>query len=396
MRTPSDAAPATSTPAAAWARAATFALAVAALASGAGPARAGAPLPDLTTSVADVEVERDANVTPGDVAEGCASATTGVDLLRFSTFSHNEGAADLLLGDPMCPNCATMPGASCGNPAFHCSPAGGHGHGHYTNYATYELLDAEQNVVAVGGKLGFCLLDTFCEGGAVPRFDSCDFQGLSAGCTDEYAYTLGCQYIEVTGLPDGAYTLRVTVDPLDEIAESDESNNAALEPVSLGPHVEPDVALAGTTVRLAALPSGATRLRLAAEAGGPLDLPSAGLAPTQGGATLAVADAGAPGSGLAFDLPADGWEALGRPPGADGWRFRGGKDGPCRRARLGPRGLRARCEGPGLALPAEGVLDVVFTSGGEKRYCVRFGGKERRNDARRLERVKAAIAACPS
>src|SRR5262245_8438619 len=104
---------------------------------------AGEP-PDLTASVEDVYVDRGTNVKLGDVAEGCASAATGVDLLRFSTLTHNEGLGDFEIGDPMCPDCDAMPGAICGNPAFHCSPADGHGHGHYTNYAIYQLLDANE------------------------------------------------------------------------------------------------------------------------------------------------------------------------------------------------------------------------------------------------------------
>jgi hypothetical protein len=362
-------------------------------------ARAGAPaLPDLTASVDDVFVDRDTTVVPGDVAEGCASATTGVDLLRFSTLTHNIGAADFPIGDPMCPDCDAFPGALCANPdfEFHCSPADGHGHGHYTNYAVYDLLDASEQVVATGGKLGFCLIDTSCDNGT-PTFGSCDFQGLSAGCTDVYDVSLGCQYIEVTGLPDGAYTLRITVDALAEISESNEANNAALFEVVLGDgSSEPDEALPGTSLRLEAKKGGGTKLRLAAEPAGSLELPAAEHAPTEGGATLTVSDGAAVGSALAFDLPAAGWEALGKPPGASGWRFRGAKGDPCRKVRLGDQGLRARCEGAGLALPAAGPVEVVFTASAAKRYCATFGGTEKRNDAKRLQRVKAASAGCPA
>jgi hypothetical protein len=369
-----------------------------AAAAAAGAARAGAALPDLTASVDDVFVERDTSVVPGDVAEGCASATTGVDLLRFSTLTHNIGAADFPIGDPMCPDCDAFPGALCANPdfEFHCSPADGHGHGHYTNYAVYDLLDASEQVVATGGKLGFCLVDTSCDNGT-RTFGSCDFQGLSAGCTDVYDVSLGCQYIEVTGLPDGAYTLRVTVDPRGEVDESNEANNAALFDVVLGDaSTEPDEPLPGTSLRLEARRSGGTKLRLAAEPAEPLALPAAEHAPTEGGATLTVGDSTAVGNALSFDLPAARWEGLGKPPGASGWRFRGAKGDPCRKVRLGDQGLRARCAGAGLALPAAGPVEVVFTASGAKRYCATFGGTEKRNDAKRLQRVKAASADCPA
>lgn len=371
--------------------------AFAALAAVAAPpaARAGAALPDLTAYAEDVFVDRDTTVVPGDVAEGCASATSGVDLLRFSTFTSNGGDADLAIGDPVCPDCDENPGAVCGNPLFHCSPADGHGHGHWTDYAIYELLDASQQVVATGGKLGFCLIDSFCEAGQLPAYLSCSFQGLSAGCTDEYAYTLGCQYVEITGLPDGSYTLRISVDPLAEIEEADETNNVYTRPVTLGESTEPDEGLLGTRLRLTARQT-ATRLRLVAEPSGPLALPAPDHAPTETGATLSVTEEGAPGNALSFDLPAAGWKGLGKPEGSDGWRFRGGAGSPCRKARLGDGGLRARCEGAGLSLPVGGALEVVFTTSGAKRYCARFGGTEKRNGARRLERVKAGVADCPT
>jgi hypothetical protein len=296
----------------------------------------------------------------------------------------------------MCPDCDANPGAVCGNSFFHCSPAEGHGHGHWTDYATYELLDGAQQVVAEGGKLGFCLVDSFCEAGTFPAYVSCDFQGLSAGCTDEYTYTLGCQYIEITGLPDGDYTLRLTVDPLGQIEESDETDNVYAQAVTLGASTEPDASLPGTSLRLEAARQGATKLRLAAEPAGALDLPLAANAPTEDGAALLVAEDGAPGNALSFDLPAAGWKGLGRPEGSAGWRFRGGKGSPCRKVRLGDGGLRARCTGPGFSLPVAGAVDVVFTTSGAKRYCAHFGGTEKRNSAKRLERVKAGLADCPA
>jgi hypothetical protein len=64
--------------------------------------------------------------------------------------------------------------------------------------------------------------------------------------------------------------------------------------------------------------------------------------------------------------------------------------------RLDEGGLRARCAGVGLTLPVAGALDVVFTTSGAKRYCARFGGTERRNSEKRLERVKAGLADCPA
>jgi Lysyl oxidase len=187
-------------------------------------------LPDLVPAIGDVTLQRGTTVPPGDVAEGCAAATSGIDLLRFSTTARNTGTADVVLGDPQCPDCITHPLAVCGNPQVICSPAGGHGHGHYSNYARYELLDSTGRVAVVGRKQGFCLRDSICPS---PVY-TCTFQGISAGCADVYGANLGCQYLDVTGVPDGNYTLRVTLDPFGRIAELDETNNVTTQAVTLG------------------------------------------------------------------------------------------------------------------------------------------------------------------
>jgi len=191
-------------------------------------------LPDLTATVSDVEIELDTTVPAADLLEGCASASSGIDILRFSGTTNNLGPADVVVGDPDCPNCEQNPLAVCANPNFICAPADGHGHGHYQNFASYELLDETgQNVVAQGHKQGFCLRDTSCAPGASPKFD-CHFQGLTAGCSDLYGSFLGCQYIEIPPeLPGGNYLVRMTADPLNLFEEANETNNAHSVPVTI-------------------------------------------------------------------------------------------------------------------------------------------------------------------
>ncbi|MGB3050512.1 MAG: lysyl oxidase family protein [Polyangiales bacterium] len=189
-------------------------------------------LPDLTATVSNIQMEFDTTVPAADLLEGCASASSGIDILRFSGTTHNLGPADVVIGDPGCPNCEQNPLAVCAHPNFICAPADGHGH--YQNFAAYELLDETgQNVVAQGHKQGFCLRDSFCSFGSL-TFD-CDFQGLAAGCSDIYGYTLGCQYIEITGVPAGNYLVRMTSDPLNLFAETNETNNAHSVPVTIPP-----------------------------------------------------------------------------------------------------------------------------------------------------------------
>jgi len=180
---------------------------------------------DLVPELSDIGVEFGAIVDPGDVAEGCAASIGPIDLLRFSRMAHNKGTVDIRMGDPRCPDpCSDHPLAVCENPSFICSPAGGHNHAHFRDFARYELRDVSgQNVVARGHKESFCLRDTICD----TEQYTCGFQGISAGCADLYVAFLGCQYVEITGVEPGEYLLRVALDPENRIAESDDTNNVA-------------------------------------------------------------------------------------------------------------------------------------------------------------------------
>jgi hypothetical protein len=201
-------------------------------------------LPDLMPAVSNVSVSFGATVAAGDVAEGCAEATSGVDLLRFAVASRNAGTADLVLGATECPSpCSAHPLEVCGNPEFICSPAAGHNHAHYSGFARYELLDEAGQAFIVGHKQGFCLQDQGC---ATPVY-SCEFQGISAGCEDVYNATLGCQYLDVTGVPSGSYTLRVTLDPFNRLPELDEVNNVVTLPVVVPARPGPTTTSTSTT-----------------------------------------------------------------------------------------------------------------------------------------------------
>lgn len=192
-------------------------------------ARPAAALPDLVPEVYDVGVST-ADVGAGDVAEGCAGGRFGRRLVQFSMRTRNQGGSDLLMGDPGCPNCTLFPGAPCTNPLFVCGTA--HAHAHFSSFARTEIVNSADQVVAVGRKYGFCLLDHDC---ATPQY-SCSFQGITAGCNDLYAKGLPCQYVDITDtpLPDGVYRLRLTLDPENELAESDDSNNTVEVPFTLG------------------------------------------------------------------------------------------------------------------------------------------------------------------
>ena len=111
----------------------------------------------------------------------------------------------------------------------------GHGHIHFEGFATYDLVDSNGNVVASGGKTSFCLINirqpfpgvsanadvVHGRGG-----NSCgSIQGISAGYSDVYSASLDDQWIDVTNVADGDYTLQIVTDPDNNIQEADESNN---------------------------------------------------------------------------------------------------------------------------------------------------------------------------
>jgi hypothetical protein len=194
--------------------------------SPASPSRSPLPHADLTPEIYDVHFEPNATVDAGDVVEGCAGAATGRTLLRFGTRVENVGPDDLVLGNPGCPDCVANPGAACTNPLFVCSP--GLQVSHYRAAAAFELLDPAGNVVVVGSKRGYCFNDDDCTGGATAKFTSCDDQGLTSGCIDDYEPFLSCQYLDVTDVPNvlqRAFRLRVTVDQYGYLPDADRSDN---------------------------------------------------------------------------------------------------------------------------------------------------------------------------
>ncbi|MBI3245925.1 MAG: hypothetical protein HYZ50_05410 [Deltaproteobacteria bacterium] len=356
-------------------------------------------LPDLIPEVSNLQADFQTSVSAGDVAEECASATTGVDLLRFSVFTRNIGTADLTLGDPDCPDCHDNPGAICGNVDFHCSPAGGHNHGHYSNYARYDLLDSNNQVVAVSGKFGFCLADTSCPPGTSFHYN-CGYQGLTVGCGDLYSFFLGCQYIDITPLPSGNYTLRITVDPLNQIAELDETNNVTTLPVSFDRDKEPDAEIPGNFVELSRqLQASRFHFRFFSKSTVRFSMPGPEHAPTALGATLILRDTAAPpDEKTTIYLPQDRWIGLGSPAGAKGYRYRSGPSSgdECSLVELKPTGITATCNrfvAP-PTLPIQGQLSVQIHSGESKRYCATLGGNPIKNSTTIFKRKNAPAAPC--
>ncbi|MCB9741435.1 MAG: hypothetical protein H6741_29405 [Alphaproteobacteria bacterium] len=150
------------------------------------------------------------------IAEGCVSGAGTRKVVRFTTMVGNVGFADFHLGSP--------PGDN-----FIWSEC--HEHYHYEAYANYDLLNPEGEVVNTGHKNGWCLMDlsTYDTDIATSNCNTftCSNQGVSMGCADIYSSSLDCQWIDVTDMADGDYTLRVITNPESVIEELNYTNNTA-------------------------------------------------------------------------------------------------------------------------------------------------------------------------
>lgn len=186
------------------------------------------PLPDLVLVGAEMEgttviADTAFNAQACEIAEGCVAVPGLRRLLRFATVTENIGAGDLSLG--------TVPPAGVSDGIFVWSPC--HLHHHIAGYADYELRDATR-VVAAGHKRGFCLEDdeqVDPSRGPSHGYD-CNFQGLSVGWADVYGNSLPCQWIDITGLSSGTYTLRVVVNASGVLPDADPTNNEWLTSVT--------------------------------------------------------------------------------------------------------------------------------------------------------------------
>jgi len=152
---------------------------------------------------------------------------TAVDLLRFAVTSLNNGTADY------------RPSLEPSKWQFFTC------HDHYHSeptYSEYTILPAGgSDIVAAGHKASFCLEDVTCTPRGKLTF-KCGTgrnsnnvpQGISVGCGDTYGAHLDCQWIDITEVADGPYTLRVTVNPNKLRMESDWTNNRGECRMTLG------------------------------------------------------------------------------------------------------------------------------------------------------------------
>jgi hypothetical protein len=146
----------------------------------------------------------------------------------------------------------------------------GHNHWHVRELQEYQIYNSNGVLLNRGtqAKQGFCFEDNtsyrdwpqkhtngapsspvYMEGTSCgvghPEATSIQ-EGLSVGWGDTYPATLPDQYIDITGLPDGVYTVKVIADWANWYQESNENNNSA----------SASVRITGNTVTLLSAPDG--------------------------------------------------------------------------------------------------------------------------------------------
>jgi hypothetical protein len=117
----------------------------------------------------------------------------------------------------------------------------GHNHMHVRDLQEYVLVSQNGLERRYGEKHGFCFWDNYRYNTALPGYpanavytgsNSCQHlpdgtvvMGLSVGWGDQYPYYLVDQYIKISGLPAGEYTVTATADWANWFAETNNANN---------------------------------------------------------------------------------------------------------------------------------------------------------------------------
>ena len=134
---------------------------------------------------------------------------------------------------------------------MHWDSRASHQHWHFEDFATYTLLDADQDQVVKSRKEAFCLANTDSVDLTVPEASwnpyntdlqtACGDQGslsvrevLASGWGDTYAQFRAGQSFDLRGLPNGVYYIAVNANPLQRLTETSLDNNRSLRKVVIG------------------------------------------------------------------------------------------------------------------------------------------------------------------
>lgn len=184
------------------------------------------------------------------------------DYLDFGATIWNAGSGPLVLEGFRDGAAETMPATQFiyrdGRPVssqtigqFEYDKRPGHDHWHMADIAQYDLLDPTGHRLLLSGKQSFCLAPTDAVDLTLPGADwqpdqaglwsACDGEAaiwlrevLPAGWGDTYFQSVAGQSFDITGLANGQYQIRVTVDPQQHLEETSYANNAGLRTITLG------------------------------------------------------------------------------------------------------------------------------------------------------------------
>jgi len=185
----------------------------------------------------------------------------GQRLLRFTSTMVNIGAGHFELkghrastSQPMAieqwiytDHTRSTPSSIIPTPAVAMWSGDGHSHWHVQEMMRFDLWDGA--TTARGAKIGFCFLDTDSHDPSLPGYPPGGFyrgsgcgnspsalglqMGMSIGWGDKYAWSLPQQWVDITGLPSGIYTVRARADPNGFFVETNELNQCAYATVSI-------------------------------------------------------------------------------------------------------------------------------------------------------------------
>jgi hypothetical protein len=138
-----------------------------------------------------------------EIAEGTVGAAGIRRILRFDVVLINGGQTIAM-------------GAPVEGPIFEFAPC--HQHYHIKGFADYRLLTPDGTTAIRGHKQAFCFLSGFkytndYNGQDKPNF-TCANQGIQSGWGDWYYKQLSGQWIDITGVPEGDYKVRVTINAI--------------------------------------------------------------------------------------------------------------------------------------------------------------------------------------
>lgn len=182
-------------------------------------------LPDLTVDPGRLKSQLNVidryfdPASPSDqciVNEGAVGGFGWRRLMVFDVVIVNAGNGDLVVGDRTDP---ANPYAG----AFYYDAC--HGHHHMAGFSEYRLLDKDGNTYRTGRKQGFCFEDSFKYSGNKSSGYNCSFQGITSGWGDWYYKQLPGQWIDVTDIDAGDYTLEVQINVQDPAYRFDEGQD---------------------------------------------------------------------------------------------------------------------------------------------------------------------------